>query len=303
MLNKMQTSTTYSSQMINYRNFANSNINPDQLQPKLAQLVFIDSQVEDYDFLVKNVLPAVAVFVINNANNGIIQISEILKDYQQKYDTSSIAINIIAHGSPGALKIGNQIFNISDLEQYREYLETWNTQSISLYSCALGSGDIGLRFIEKLAEITGAEILASDQPVGHADLGGSWQLQVKREGISNIVPFNPQVLKFYKNILPVLRWESVDSPDDGDPNTYRWVTGLLNNSFTIDGITLGMDIETQKDVNGNSVLANNFPRTDNRDFAGGYSTIPVSLRIEIDSNNTGSSIKAGVTLKVTFQQV
>ena len=290
----MQASTNYFFPAINNQNSTNLNIYPNQLQPKLIQLVFIDSQVEDYNFLVNNVLSSNRVFVINNANDGIIQISEILKDYQQKYDTSSIAINIIAHGSPGAIKIGNQTLHLANLEEYREYLASWQAQSISLYSCAVGAGDLGLRFIEKLEEITGSEVLASDQLVGHADLGGSWQLRVKREGISNIIPFNTVVVKNYTHVLGILDWSNP---------AYSWTPGSLNNTYQISGITLTMDVIPEQDANGKTVLVSTFPKIGTQ-FAGGFSSSPNSLIFEIDpDNNNDLANNPGVRLRVRFNQV
>jgi hypothetical protein len=49
---------------------------------------------------------------------------------------------------------------------------------VQIYGCEVGKGSDGRAFVRALAEACGAAVSASSAPVGHADLGGAWRLDV-----------------------------------------------------------------------------------------------------------------------------
>ncbi|NER39311.1 MAG: choice-of-anchor D domain-containing protein [Oscillatoria sp. SIO1A7] len=48
--------------------------------------------------------------------------------------------------------------------------------NLILYACQVAAGEIGRAFLEKLQQLTGANIAASSSPVGNPQLGGNWEL-------------------------------------------------------------------------------------------------------------------------------
>ena len=50
------------------------------------------------------------------------------------------------------------------------------TANLILYGCQVAAGEIGRAFLEKLHQLTGANIAASSSPVGNRQLGGNWEL-------------------------------------------------------------------------------------------------------------------------------
>lgn len=178
-----------------------SNTSTDQ-----QQLVFIDTQVENYQLLANNINNSTSVFLINPDNDGIAQISSILKEHQNNYqekNRSSVPLHIyiIAHGSPGCLHLGGKDFNLSNIKNYTKQLETWNIEYISLYACSVAEGDAGAEFINQLQNITGAKIAASAYPVGNAVLGGSWQLEINTGDVLAPLPVQSvAVLKDFPGI-------------------------------------------------------------------------------------------------------
>ncbi|MEL7038625.1 MAG: GEVED domain-containing protein, partial [Cyanobacteria bacterium J06592_8] len=59
--------------------------------------------------------------------------------------------------------------------------QSWEARraTLILYGCNVAAGDAGEEFIEKLHQITGAEIAASTTKTGHTSQGGNWNLEIK----------------------------------------------------------------------------------------------------------------------------
>jgi hypothetical protein len=207
----------------------------------VSHVVFIDSNVEDYESLISGVSPNAEVIILDETLCGIEQITERLATKQ-----NIEAIHIISHGSPGALQLGANTLNSSNIESFAPGLQQWRKAlipgaDILLYGCnvaadvsvttdidyirhisqgltpvsyslsrlkatqdnfensLIGSsvddfryqtgvktpGGFGVKptkpnqFLERLSELTGADIAASANPTGNAALGGDWELEVQ----------------------------------------------------------------------------------------------------------------------------
>ncbi|MEG4329447.1 DUF4347 domain-containing protein, partial [Microcoleus sp. herbarium5] len=57
------------------------------------------------------------------------------------------------------------------------------------------------QFLQRLSELTGADIAASANGTGNAALGGDWELEVQTGLIETPIPFNANTLKTYKGVL------------------------------------------------------------------------------------------------------
>ncbi len=68
---------------------------------------------------------------------------------------------------------------MGNLEKYRSQIQEWGIAHLYIYGCNVAAGDAGTEFIEKLHQITGANIAASNTVTGNSDLGGNWELEVK----------------------------------------------------------------------------------------------------------------------------
>jgi hypothetical protein len=72
------------------------------------------------------------------------------------------------------------------------------------------------QFLERLSELTGADIAASANPTGNAALGGDWELEVQIGRIETPIPFNANTLKTYSGVLGFA--PKVDFPTGTNPN-------------------------------------------------------------------------------------
>ncbi|WP_445635253.1 hypothetical protein NSTC745_07193 [Nostoc sp. DSM 114161] len=158
-------------------------------------LVIIDAGIDDHQILKLGILPTAKVAVLNKHIDGIDQISALCKKHP------AASIQIIAHGSPGSLQLGSSQLNLGNLHTYRQQLQQWFAAEILIYGCEVAAGETGKTFIESLHRLTGANIAASVGKIGNAQLGGSWELEVKIGQIDSSLALQPEIREAYTKVL------------------------------------------------------------------------------------------------------
>ncbi len=141
---------------------------------KIETILFIDSSVDNYKFLLEGVVGEIKTIVLDSKRDGIEQINEVLAQ-RSRVET----VHIVSHGSPGCFYLGNGVLSLGNLEHYRQQLDNWCSNNLLLYGCNVAAGDAGEEFVEKLHRLTGANIAASKTKTGNAELGGNWELEVR----------------------------------------------------------------------------------------------------------------------------
>ena len=90
------------------------------------ELVFIDSQVSDYQTLVADLLAdsgdgrSIEVVVLDSEQDGIEQIGEALGNYQ-----GLDAVHIVSHGTDAGVQLGDTWFSQENLADYRDGIAAW----------------------------------------------------------------------------------------------------------------------------------------------------------------------------------
>lgn len=163
-----------------------------------SSLVFIDSTVDNLDQLVAGIAADSEVILLNSCQNGVAQITAALARY-----ANLSSLHIIAHGSPGSLRLGNSNLSLETLKADRSQLQQWRNAlgedaEILLYGCRVGSAP---DFIHQLQSILGVHIAASSTPVGSAAQGGNWDLDVAIGTVKTAIVFSPQVQAAYASVL------------------------------------------------------------------------------------------------------
>ncbi|MCC3469228.1 MAG: DUF4347 domain-containing protein, partial [Microcoleus sp. PH2017_06_SFM_O_A] len=175
------------------------------------QIVFADSQVKDCESLTKTANSDTEVIILKADRDGIKQIAETLKKRK-----NIAAVHILSHGAAASLQLGTTELNLSNIESYRNYLETWfalpaaeaNSNSsttakpeILLYGCNVAATEAGVAFVQRLSQLTGANIAASDNLTGSAALGGDWELEVTTGKIETPLAFSQEAREAYSGVL------------------------------------------------------------------------------------------------------
>ena len=142
------------------------------------ELIIVDPGVENSQELLAEALEgrddsSFEVRVLDANTDGVAQISALLAESNGKYD----AIHIISHGDEGEVNLGNSTLTADNLSGYTNDLAGWadalsGEADILFYGCDLAGNAEGEQFIESISAITGADVAASDDLTGAAELGG-----------------------------------------------------------------------------------------------------------------------------------
>ena len=144
-----------------------------------SRIIFIDSRIANYHTLITQLPVGSEVVLLDAERDGVMQIATALQGR-----TDIDAIDIISHGAPGSLKLGSGVLNSDNLADYATQLTKIEQHladdgDILLYGCEVAQGEAGQSFIKQLARLTGANVAASTNLTGAADLGGDWVLEAQ----------------------------------------------------------------------------------------------------------------------------
>ena len=196
--------------------------------------IFIDSTVSDRQTLINGADSHALIIVLERDRDGVAQITEVLQQYQAE------EIHIVTHGIPGSLKLGSSKLSLETLSQYSAHLQKWfnaskpsekhfsNTGALYLYGCRVAAGDAGAEFINRLGQLTNANIAASASYTGNSALNGNWNLESTVGSLSPTLAFSKESRETYSSVLASPfnsddfnsatldpQWTFVDSRDDG----------------------------------------------------------------------------------------
>ncbi len=201
------------------------------------EIVFIDTSVEDFQTLMEGIDPNAEVILLDSTRDGIEQIAEILGER-----TDIDAVHIISHGDSGELRLGTGVLNMASMQgDYADDLATIN-QALTdeadflIYGCNFGEGAGGQEAATLLAELTGADIAASDDLTGAETLGGDWDLEVQTGTIESAVIVDTQAQEAFVGVLDITtglvgNWTLDSDATDSSGNSYD---GTLTGDAAID---------------------------------------------------------------------
>ncbi|MCU0567825.1 MAG: DUF4347 domain-containing protein [Oculatellaceae cyanobacterium Prado106] len=168
-------------------------------------LILIDASVDDTPSLIQGASPNAEVIVLDAAQDGIEQISQILATRRQVE-----SLHLVSHGDEAHLQLGNTRLNGDRLLQEQSKIQQWGKAfapraNVLLYGCRVAAGEAGKRFVRQLANVIGAcgevAIAASETLTGSAALGGDWKLDFSTGKIRTPLAFSMEVLAAYPATL------------------------------------------------------------------------------------------------------
>ena len=143
----------------------------------VKHLIFIDENLSDISILIENLPENSEWFKLDNDTDGILQIENITKDYNNLE-----SVQIVTHGNSGSLSVGSTSLTNSNLLAYQPNLSSIG-ESLSekgdflIYGCNVASGEDGKKLITGIAEYSLADVAASIDLTGPTDLGGDSVLE------------------------------------------------------------------------------------------------------------------------------
>ncbi len=202
-------------------------------------------------------------------------------------------LHLLSHGSDGALQIGNQVLTSRNLWRQREQIQQLGSLLSSdgdllIYGCELAASPAGERLVNKLADYSGADVAASDNPSGSATLcSRDWRLeyQVGNVNLGGV------------DLLTGLNW------DGKLGGSASYANGVLSISSASDTIAISGSNDYSSGAN---VMISGLDSPWSRNLAGlsaitidGDSYTIGGIDLESSSTNSGSSAALPYSVAIT----
>ncbi|WP_417821546.1 cadherin-like domain-containing protein [Terasakiella sp.] len=243
-------------------------VSPAAIQEPRKEVVIVDPRIQDYQSLLTNVDGNADVIVLGE-NASLNDIATLLSG-KQGLDT----IHILSHGGTGFIALGDTIIDTSGLVANTSALgrigdSLSETGDILLYGCDVGADGQGAAFVETLADLSGADVAASDDTTGGS---GDWELEVQKGEIGASTALDMNDLEAFTNDLSVgqdytysyISYETVLTDNDGNkyvliPRVYGVQDLDPTDGVDNHGETSKTSTAIQKfDVDGNFLWAKSF---------------------------------------------
>jgi Domain of unknown function (DUF4347) len=175
---------------------------PSAFQPSRSVL-FIDAAIDDSQWFTPGVAASTEVHWLQPGSDAIAQITQTL------WGRSGIAsLQIISHGQAGGMQLGTSWLHGQTLTSAVNSIQSWGAAltteaDILLYGCNVAAGAVGQAFVQQLAQVTGADVAASNNITGQ---GGDWTLEVQTGTIESRLEIAAPILLSYRHQLaaPIL---------------------------------------------------------------------------------------------------
>jgi Domain of unknown function (DUF4347)/Bacterial Ig domain len=166
------------------------------------EILFITPSIHEYQQLLDDISSDVEVILLDPARDGIEQMAEALAGR-----TGIDAIHILSHGTQAELTLGTAHLTLESMNgSYADELAVIG-QSLSekadllIYGCDFGQGEQGAEAATRLAQLTGADVNASEDSTGHATLGGDWDLEFKTGDIETTLAVSAETQSQWYSLL------------------------------------------------------------------------------------------------------
>ena len=185
---------------------------------KPVEIVIIDPQIKDYPQLIAQIAPGKIIIQLDPNQDGIKQITPLLSRAKHIQ-----AIHIFSHGTTGYLQLGSAQLSPATLPNYQADLAHWfastsvkfHRPDLLFYGCQVAGDPVGQQLIQKISELTGADVAASSDVTGYAPLGGNWDLEFSTGTIEAAFPFTPTIKEAYQGVLAVIEVTTTSDENDG----------------------------------------------------------------------------------------
>ncbi len=151
------------------------------------ELVVVDRSVEGYEQLVADLAQSgtgrsLEVIYVDSDESGVDKLTEHLTERSANGEPSYSAIHLISHGRAGELNLGSDQVNQSSIDSFADSFEQWSSAltdqaDVLIYGCDVAGNEDGTDLLATIANLTSADVAASDDLTGHASLNGDWDLE------------------------------------------------------------------------------------------------------------------------------
>ncbi len=200
---------------------------PERSASAAKQVVFVDSNVTDYQSLVAGLPSGTQYVVLNQKTDGLEQIALYLEAHP-----GIEAVHLVSHGSEAQVQVGGILLDTADLSKYGAELARIGAEmspggQLLLYGCDVAEGGDGHALVQQIAALSHLNVAAATGLVGAASLGGNWTLDYEVGHARAPVIFSPAAEQRYGYLLSQTIEDYTSNPsfDSG-----------FTSQFTLDGL-------------------------------------------------------------------
>ncbi len=192
---------------------------PREATRRARELLVLDGALPNVRELVAGARPHVDVLVVAPGEDGVALVARAIADRGGSVE----AVHLVGHGAPGAIVLGASRLTRATIDRHGGALARWfgvrapfeRRPDLLVYGCDVAATREGELLLERLAELTGADVAASVDRTGSPALGADWTLEWTRGRIEAGVPLAPAVAAAYPATLDVFVVTNGDDTGEG----------------------------------------------------------------------------------------
>ena len=148
-------------------------------------IVLVDNQLPAYEELADAAANAAYVVTYDGAEDSAEDVIDVLVELAITENEQIGSLSIISHGAPGGFALGNEWISNDTLAEtawaWQGLVESLaDGANIYIFGCNVANdSDAGQALLDSLADLTGADVFASDDLTGQ---GGDWVLEAASQG-------------------------------------------------------------------------------------------------------------------------
>jgi len=121
-------------------------------------------------------------------------------------DTPYRAVHFFGHGTAGSMQLGATSLDLATVRANAGSIAGWSDgltadADLMLWGCDTGAGTAGAVLLDALADLTGADVAASDDATGGLAHGADWTLEVARGPIEAQAPIEAALQASFAGVL------------------------------------------------------------------------------------------------------
>ncbi|WBY03784.1 DUF4347 domain-containing protein [Ramlibacter tataouinensis] len=173
--------------------------------PTSVEWLIIDGRVPDAAALAAQARPGLQVLLLDPAADGLAQIRQALAADGRPAD----ALHIVSHGAPGFIRLGSTNLDAAQLEGRATDLAAIGARltasgDLLLYGCDVAAGAAGEDYVDRLGQLTGADVAASRDATGGAARNGNWLFEYTAGPVTATPFLSDADGRNYQALLPTI---------------------------------------------------------------------------------------------------
>ena len=242
-------------------------------------ILFVDSRVQNYQTLIERITADTQWVLLEADQDGLLQMQKALVGY-----SGLDSIQIVSHGSVGALYLGTAVLSLNNVSGYASQLQDIGkslaeTGDLLLYGCNVAQGNAGQEFINALAQATDADVAASTDNTGFAALRGNWVLEKTTGTIGVIGLADSEYAGLLAAGITVAFPSNGTSIVEGNSGTKQLNLTVALSSASASAITVAYSTEVRVYPGNAKANSDYIPVTSQITFAPGEITKTISIDI------------------------